>query len=741
MTLSGTAGFAPLGFTHTFSGNWVNGLTTSVTPVGTLIFNGANAQISGGGTLATAELRIASGATVESFIAMSTTTLMVVQTGGILTLNGTVSGTGAFTVEAGATLGIRSAAGIAAAAASGNVQTSGVRTFSSDATYRYNNNSGNPQVTGSGLPATVRNLVADNPQGVTLTSVVSVSEDLTLSAGSLSNPGATVTVTVLPVVSGTLTIGQTLSTTNGTWAGAPTFTYQWQRCSPGCADIDGATADTYIIDAADDGARLRALVTATDRGTLTVGSARTSAIGGGAPPPPPPGGVGGGGIAAPRTPAVTPVAEPGLGTIALEPTTAVSEDLSLTGPTVATSTSGSTSVTIEVPAGAFAAGAELRLGFLADIDSLLTIAPPPAGADLATAFVAQALTSEGAAITQEFSAPVTIELTLPASAFPADVTAGELVLVFWDGSEWVVTPATITITAGGSIVVRADVLHFTVFALFRQPVPAWYGILPRAAVSFAIWRGFTGADAASAAALATPEGLGLWRLNLATQRYQSWVATFPAFANELRSLISGDLLFVRAQPSAPSTTTSPPTTTPSVSPAPTGTGQAAPTTHTVTGTDTLTSIGARFGVDWLRIAAANGISGPQYFIHPGQVLTIPRTAVVSTGTGATRTHVVLATDTLAGLGAFYGIDWLQIAAANGISGPQYFIHPGQVLTIPAPRRTPVTGATERTHLVGAGDTLSAIAQRYGVSWETIAAANDLTGPLYVVRSGQVLRIP
>ena len=288
MTLSGTARFAPLGFTHTFSGNWVNGLTTSVTPVGTLIFNGANAQISGGGTLATAELRIASGATVESFIAMSTTTLMVVQTGGILTLNGTVSGTGAFTVEAGATLGIRSAAGIAAAAASGNVQTSGVRTFSSDATYRYNNNSGNPQVTGSGLPATVRNLVADNPQGVTLTSVVSVSEDLTLSAGSLSNPGATVTVTVLPVVSGTLTIGQTLSTTNGTWAGAPTFTYQWQRCSPGCADIDGATADTYIIDAADDGARLRALVTATDRGTLTVGSARTSAIGGGAPPPPPP---------------------------------------------------------------------------------------------------------------------------------------------------------------------------------------------------------------------------------------------------------------------------------------------------------------------------------------------------------------------------------------------------------------------------------------------------------------------
>ena len=740
MTMSGTVGFAPLGFTHTFGGNWVNGLTTSVTPGGVLIFTGANAQISGGGTLAVAEARIASGAIVESFIAMSATTLMVVETGSAFTMNGTVSGTGAFTVETGATLGIRSAAGISAAGASGNVQTSGLRTFSPDATYRYNNNSGNPQVTGSGLPATVRGLVIDNPQGVTLTSVVSVSEDLTLSAGSLSNPGATVTVTVLPVVSGTAEVGETLTTTDGTWAGAPAFGYQWQRCAPVCVDIDGATADSYLVDAADDGARLRVLVTATDGGSLTVSSVRTDVVGGAAPPPsPPPGGGGGGGSVASVAP--VPVPEPGIGVIAFEPSTAVSEELSLTGPTVATSTSGSASVTVEVPAGVLSDGAQLRLGFLADVDELLVVAPPPPGARIIAGFAAQAVTSEGVAITQDFAAPVTIDLTVPASALPSGVTDGELVLAFWNGSTWVATPATITRNADGSALVRAEVLHFTVFGLFRQPVPAWYGILPRAAVSFAIWRGFTGTESTAAATLATPKGLGMWRLNVATQRYESWVASSPAFANDLKSLISGDVLFLRTQASTPRPTTNPPAATSTPRPSPTTTQQAAPVTNTVTSTDTLTAIGVHFGVDWLQIAAANGIAGPDYFIHPGQVLTIPRTSPTPVASNTSRTHVVSGSDTLIDLGSRYGIDWLQIAAANGIAGPNYFIHPGQVLAIPTPRRTVVTGTAERTHIVGAGDTLSTIAERYDIPWAVIAEANDLTPPLYIVRSGQVLRIP
>lgn len=69
--------------------------------------------------------------------------------------------------------------------------------------------------------------------------------------------------TVAPAVTGTATFGQTLSTTNGTWIGAPapTFTYQWQRVT---TNISGATSSTYVLVAADVGNTIRCVVTATN---------------------------------------------------------------------------------------------------------------------------------------------------------------------------------------------------------------------------------------------------------------------------------------------------------------------------------------------------------------------------------------------------------------------------------------------------------------------------------------------
>lgn len=73
--------------------------------------------------------------------------------------------------------------------------------------------------------------------------------------------------TVAPVVSGTVGVGNTLSTNNGTWTGdAPiTYTYQWQRSG---SNIGGATSSTYVIQAADVGYTLRCVVT----GTNSVGN-------------------------------------------------------------------------------------------------------------------------------------------------------------------------------------------------------------------------------------------------------------------------------------------------------------------------------------------------------------------------------------------------------------------------------------------------------------------------------------
>lgn len=86
---------------------------------------------------------------------------------------------------------------------------------------------------------------------------------------AISNP---VSNAAAPVVSGTGTVGQTLTTTNGAWVNASTYGYQWVR--DGVA-IAGATASTYVLVAADSTHSVSCRVTATNAG----GSASASAVG------------------------------------------------------------------------------------------------------------------------------------------------------------------------------------------------------------------------------------------------------------------------------------------------------------------------------------------------------------------------------------------------------------------------------------------------------------------------------
>jgi hypothetical protein len=69
--------------------------------------------------------------------------------------------------------------------------------------------------------------------------------------------------TVAPVISGNLQVGQTLSTTDGTWTGTATivYTYQWKR---GGSDIAGATNSTYVLAVADAGQAITCVVTGTN---------------------------------------------------------------------------------------------------------------------------------------------------------------------------------------------------------------------------------------------------------------------------------------------------------------------------------------------------------------------------------------------------------------------------------------------------------------------------------------------
>ena len=85
---------------------------------------------------------------------------------------------------------------------------------------------------------------------------------------------------MLPAVSGTAQVGQTLSTTNGTWQNSPNgFSYQWQACSPGCSNISAATGQTYIPVAGDVGKTIQVVVTATNNnGSTPATSNQTAAV-------------------------------------------------------------------------------------------------------------------------------------------------------------------------------------------------------------------------------------------------------------------------------------------------------------------------------------------------------------------------------------------------------------------------------------------------------------------------------
>ncbi len=77
--------------------------------------------------------------------------------------------------------------------------------------------------------------------------------------------------TSAPAVTGTATVGSTLTTTVGNWSYVPTsYTYQWMR---GATAISGATASTYVIATPDKTFTLSCMVTANNAaGSTSISS-------------------------------------------------------------------------------------------------------------------------------------------------------------------------------------------------------------------------------------------------------------------------------------------------------------------------------------------------------------------------------------------------------------------------------------------------------------------------------------
>lgn len=82
--------------------------------------------------------------------------------------------------------------------------------------------------------------------------------------------------TVNPAVTGTAQVGQTLTTTNGTWLGSPTFARQWQaNDGTGWVNIGSATALTYVVNIAYLADTIRCRVTATTAYGAVIGYSNT----------------------------------------------------------------------------------------------------------------------------------------------------------------------------------------------------------------------------------------------------------------------------------------------------------------------------------------------------------------------------------------------------------------------------------------------------------------------------------
>ena len=190
------------------------------------------------------------------------------------------------------------------------------------------------------------------------------------------------------------------------------------------------------------------------------------------------------------------------------------------------------------------------------------------------------------------------------------------------------------------------------------------------------------------------------------------------------------------------------------------------TTHTVAAGDTVWDLARRYGTTVSSIVSANSL-GSSAVIREGQELSIVGAAssagaaapASSTASSAAATHTVTAGDTVWDLARRYGVSVSSIADANGLNS-RAIIRAGQRLSIPGASgagSAPATsgsgaaalatgdnlqefGGQTQHHTVAPGDTVSAIAARYGVSAATIVSANGLKNAS-LIRIGDTLTIP
>lgn len=176
-----------------------------------------------------------------------------------------------------------------------------------------------------------------------------------------------------------------------------------------------------------------------------------------------------------------------------------------------------------------------------------------------------------------------------------------------------------------------------------------------------------------------------------------------------------------------------------------------PFLYTVQSGDSLGGIAAQFGIGMIDLMNANRLEDPNA-IAVGRELIIPGAAPAAAGAGgsaegasgpidpsALLVHVVRSGESLSQIAQDYGVTTAAIVSANALANPNS-VRVGTELTIPGISAAEWADRNAVRHTVGAGESLSEIAQQYGVTTAAIVTENGLANP-NAIRVGQVLRIP